>query len=104
MFIDFVRDLPCKITPKATEVLKCKAHQTATGDITHQSTVEEVLEHFQGEGADLVVCDGAPDATGKSDFDEYVQHQLLLSELFVAEALLREGGAFVAKVFRGSRA
>ncbi|CAL1152190.1 unnamed protein product [Cladocopium goreaui] len=70
------------------------------GDITHQSTVEEVLQHFQGEGADLVVCDGAPDATGKSDFDEYVQHQLLLSELFVAEALLREGGAFVAKVFR----
>lgn len=73
------------------------------GDITHQSTVEEVLQHFQGEGADLVVCDGAPDATGKSDFDEYVQHQLLLSELFVAEALLREGGAFVAKVFRGER-
>ena len=31
----------------------------------------------------------------------YVQHQLLLSELFLAEALLREGGAFVAKVFRG---
>eukprot|EP00913_Durusdinium_trenchii_P001545 g1430.t1 len=83
------------------------------GDITHESTVQQVLQHFEGERADLVVCepwcgywfselDGAPDATGRSDFDEYVQHQLLLSELFVAEKLLKEGGVFVAKVFRGS--
>ncbi|CAE8588877.1 unnamed protein product, partial [Polarella glacialis] len=71
------------------------------GDITHSSTVSEVLGHFKGERADLVVCDGAPDATGRSDFDEYVQHQLLLSELFLAEALLRPGGDFVAKIFRG---
>ncbi|CAK9046965.1 Putative tRNA (cytidine(32)/guanosine(34)-2'-O)-methyltransferase (2'-O-ribose RNA methyltransferase TRM7 homolog) (Protein ftsJ homolog 1) [Durusdinium trenchii] len=71
------------------------------GDITHESTVQQVLQHFEGERADLVVCDGAPDATGRSDFDEYVQHQLLLSELFVAEKLLKEGGVFVAKVFRG---
>merc|ERR1712113_936146 len=71
------------------------------GDITHSSTIEEVLQHFHGERADLVVCDGAPDATGRSDFDEYVQHQLLLSELFLAEALLRPGGDFVAKIFRG---
>lgn len=71
------------------------------GDITHASTVEAVLGHFEGERADLVVCDGAPDATGRTDFDEYVQHQLLLSELMLATALLRPGGGFVAKVFRG---
>ncbi|CAJ1403564.1 unnamed protein product, partial [Effrenium voratum] len=71
------------------------------GDITHRSTVEAVLGHFEGQLADLVVCDGAPDATGRSDFDEYVQHQLLISELLLAESLLRRGGAFVAKVFRG---
>eukprot|EP00439_Symbiodinium_sp_Y106_P038302 s2228_g4.t1 len=40
------------------------------GDITHRSTVHEVLSHFAGELADLVVADGAPDATGRSDFDE----------------------------------
>merc|ERR1711963_885055 len=64
------------------------------GDITHASTAEAVLKHFDGERADLVVCDGAPDATGRIDFDEYVQHQLLLSELFLAMALLRPGGSF----------
>ncbi|CAE7610836.1 unnamed protein product [Symbiodinium sp. CCMP2592] len=61
----------------------------------------KVLSHFAGELADLVVADGAPDATGRSDFDEYVQHQLLISELLLAESLLRQGGVFVAKVFRG---
>lgn len=71
------------------------------GDITHTSTAEAVLGHFGGERADLVVCDGAPDITFRVDFDEYVQHQLLLSELSLATMLLRPGGAFVAKVFRG---
>lgn len=71
------------------------------GDITHAATAEAVLSHFAGERADLVVCDGAPDVTFRVDFDEYVQHQLLLSELALAVALLRPGGAFLAKVFRG---
>lgn len=74
------------------------------GDITHESTVRAVRDRFEGEAADLVVCDGAPDATGRSDFDEYVQHQLVLSEVQLASALLRPGGAFVAKVFRGEHA
>ncbi|CAK0869309.1 unnamed protein product [Prorocentrum cordatum] len=64
----------------------------------------EVLGHLRGDPADLVVCDGAPDATGVGDFDEYVQHQLLLSALLLAEALLRPGGGFVAKIFRGEHA
>merc|ERR1712216_87552 len=71
------------------------------GDITHLATAEEVLGHFEGERADLVICDGAPDITFRVDFDEYVQHRLLLQELSLAAELLRPGGAFVAKVFRG---
>jgi len=71
------------------------------GDITKAATAQEVLSHFHGELADLVVCDGAPDATGRTLFDEYVQHQLLLSASFLAAAVLRPGGNFVAKVFRG---
>lgn len=75
------------------------------GDITSQATVDEVLRLFR-EGqteryADLVVCDGAPDVTGMHDLDEYIQAQLLLSALSITSQLLREGGTFVAKIFRG---
>nr|KAJ3410788.1 putative tRNA (cytidine(32)/guanosine(34)-2'-O)-methyltransferase [Polyrhizophydium stewartii] len=49
------------------------------GDITQQSTAELIISHFDGEQADLVVCDGAPDVTGLHDMDEYIQAQLLLA-------------------------
>jgi tRNA (cytidine32/guanosine34-2'-O)-methyltransferase len=31
------------------------------GDITKESTVREIVAHFNGQLADLVICDGAPD-------------------------------------------
>ncbi|GLD71715.1 putative tRNA (cytidine(32)/guanosine(34)-2'-O)-methyltransferase isoform X1, partial [Lates japonicus] len=31
------------------------------GDITKVSTAQEIIRHFEGQPADLVVCDGAPD-------------------------------------------
>lgn len=31
------------------------------GDITSVKTAEKIIEHFNNELADLVVCDGAPD-------------------------------------------
>lgn len=31
------------------------------GDITQLSTAKEIIQHFEGCPADLVVCDGAPD-------------------------------------------
>lgn len=51
--------------------------------------------------ADLVVCDGAPDVTGLHDMDEYVQGQVLLAALNITTHVLRSGGTFVAKIFRG---
>jgi tRNA (cytidine32/guanosine34-2'-O)-methyltransferase len=60
-----------------------------------------VISHFHGEPADLVVCDGAPDVTGLHDMDEYVQGQLLLAALAITTAVLKPGGTFVAKIFRG---
>ena len=39
--------------------------------------------------------------TGLHDMDEYVQSQLILAALVVVTRVLRPGGAFVAKVFRG---
>ncbi|KAG8249957.1 putative tRNA (cytidine(32)/guanosine(34)-2'-O)-methyltransferase [Homalodisca vitripennis] len=71
------------------------------GDITKLSTAEEIISHFKGETADLVVCDGAPDVTGLHDMDEYIQGQLLLAALNITTHVLKLGGTFVAKIFRG---
>lgn len=71
------------------------------GDITSKATAEDIIRHFQGSLADLVVCDGAPDVTGLHDIDEYMQAQLLLAALNITTNTLRPGGSFVAKIFRG---
>ncbi|KAI7879003.1 FtsJ-domain-containing protein [Lichtheimia hyalospora FSU 10163] len=71
------------------------------GDITKKSTAEQIISYFEGEMADLVVCDGAPDVTGLHDMDEYIQAQLLLAALNITTHVLRPGGTFVAKIFRG---
>lgn len=71
------------------------------GDITKRSTAEAIISEFHGAKADLVVCDGAPDVTGLHDIDEYVQSQLLLAAFNIAAHVLRPGGTFVAKIFRG---
>lgn len=67
------------------------------GDITKSDTANQIVNHFSGHKADLVVCDGAPDGqcllfrpcrvahseketvTGLHDLDEYMQAQLLLA-------------------------
>lgn len=51
------------------------------GDITKYSTAVEIIRHFDGAKADLVICDGAPDVTGLHCMDVYVQAQLLLGKL-----------------------
>lgn len=50
---------------------------------------------------DLVLSDGAPDVTGLHDLDIYVQSQLLFAALNLALCVLKPGGKFVAKIFRG---
>ena len=71
------------------------------GDITSKSTSDEIINHFEGQKAQLVICDGAPDVTGLHDMDVYVQSQLLLSALSITTRVLAEGGTFIAKIFRG---
>jgi len=70
------------------------------GDITSADTARSILELFDNQHADLVVCDGAPDVTGLHDVDDYLQGQLLTSALALATHLLEPGGIFVAKIFR----
>ena len=83
------------------------------GDITTPSTVTRILQAldpdtYVGDAedsgshpVDLVISDGAPDVTGLHDLDIYIQSQLLYSALNLALRILKPGGKFVAKVFRG---
>ncbi|RXG47126.1 hypothetical protein VDGE_05436 [Verticillium dahliae] len=86
---------------------------TLRADITHPATVPLLLKALdpdydatsQSKNAahpvDLVISDGAPDVTGLHDLDIYVQSQLLFAALNLALCVLRPGGKFVAKIFRG---
>lgn len=86
---------------------------TLRADITHPATVPLLLKALDpdydsssmGQQAshpvDLVLSDGAPDVTGLHDLDIYVQSQLLFAALNLALCVLKPGGKFVAKIFRG---
>ncbi|MES1920145.1 putative tRNA (cytidine(32)/guanosine(34)-2'-O)-methyltransferase, variant 2 [Bonamia ostreae] len=70
-------------------------------DITDPKTHAQIVKAFDGQKADLVLSDGAPDATGLDDMDYYVQNELVLSALKLAVQILENGGTFLAKIFRG---
>lgn len=97
---------------------------TLKADITHPSTIPLLLRALDPEAyeqpsipsdapssvtaairqphpVDLVISDGAPDVTGLHDLDIYIQSQLLYAALNLAMGVLRPGGKFVAKIFRG---
>ncbi|OQN98374.1 hypothetical protein B0A48_15642 [Cryoendolithus antarcticus] len=90
-------------------------------DITHPSTIPLLLKALdpdmdgpaQSDSSensnarstthkiDLILSDGAPDVTGLHDLDIYLQSQLLFAALSLAVRVLKPGGKFVAKIFRG---
>ncbi|PSR76444.1 uridine-2'-O--methyltransferase TRM7 [Coniella lustricola] len=86
---------------------------TLRADITHPATVPLLLKTLDPDHdsasttqqashpVDLVLSDGAPDVTGLHDLDIYVQSQLLFAALNLALCVLKPGGKFVAKIFRG---
>lgn len=86
---------------------------TLRADITHPATIPLLLRALDPtydpesqpqhatQPVDLVISDGAPDVTGLHDLDIYVQSQLLFAALNLAMCVLKPGGKFVAKIFRG---
>ncbi|KAL7410394.1 FtsJ-like methyltransferase-domain-containing protein [Mrakia frigida] len=70
------------------------------GDITLLSTAQKVIAAMDGEKAELVICDGAPDVTGLHTLDAHLQAQLLLAAISITLHLLAPGGTFIAKIFR----
>ena len=71
------------------------------GDITSPATAESVIKAMEGEKAQLVISDGAPDVTGLHDLDEFMQSQLVFAAFNIACFMLEEGGTFMAKIFTG---
>lgn len=54
---------PCQLLPPHT--VPCSPPRPGSqGDITSEATAREVISHFHGHHAELVVCDGAPDGAG----------------------------------------
>ncbi|KAF8821026.1 putative ribosomal Rna large subunit methyltransferase FTSJ1 [Cardiosporidium cionae] len=94
-------EIPLIVAVDLQEMAPIEGIITLQGDITSSETLRTILQHFNGQLAHLIICDGAPDVTGLHDIDEYVQSQLLLAALKVVIQLLVPGGTFVAKVFRG---
>ena len=71
------------------------------GDITNQTTLQKILSLADNKKVDLVLCDGAPDITGFNEFDIYVQSQLVLTSLNISIRMLKEGGNFLTKFYKG---
>ncbi|PYH77657.1 SAM-dependent methyltransferase/cell division protein FtsJ [Aspergillus uvarum CBS 121591] len=74
---------------------------TSSADNSSPSTTPTPTAVRPPHPVDLVISDGAPDVTGLHDLDIYIQSQLLYSALNLALGVLRPGGKFVAKIFRG---
>ena len=51
---------------------------------------------------DLVISDMAPTTSGQRHADQYRSYELVMRALELAKAVLRPGGAFVAKIFQGA--
>jgi 23S rRNA (uridine2552-2'-O)-methyltransferase len=72
-------------------------------DLSLPSLPGRILE-FLGRKADLVVSDAAPNTTGIAFTDQARSADLVRIVLSLARQTLREGGAFLAKIFEGPEA
>lgn len=74
---------------------------TIAGDIRDAATGATVMRALGG-AADLVTSDLAPKLTGIAERDQALSFELIKSALDFASAVLKPGGAMVAKLFMGS--
>ena len=72
------------------------------GDITHDSTIEEIAREISGGALNCVISDISPRLTGRYDTDQAISLELSTMALDVASDLLAPGGGFVTKVFQGA--
>lgn len=71
------------------------------GDFTEPDVLDRILRALDGQPADLVLSDMAPNLSGLSDVDQPRAMYLVELALDMARQVLAPGGSFVAKVFQG---
>jgi len=72
------------------------------GDITEDSTIQDVMGHLGNRELNAVISDISPRLTGRYDTDQAISLELSTMSLDVASDLLSPGGCFVTKVFQGA--
>lgn len=75
--------------------------ETIKGDITSDRTIEKIVGMVGVRGADVVICDAAPNLSGNWSLDHAKSIDLTTSALGCAKKILKPGGNFVVKVFQG---
>lgn len=91
----------CVVSVDVQDIIPIGGVTFIKDDITSETCVERVLDALGRRGADLVICDGAPDVTGMRDLDEYLQTELLVSALSMSLRVGQSGSGFIGKCFRG---
>lgn len=71
------------------------------GDFTDESVLNEILTVMNGDLADLVISDMAPNMSGMNSIDQPAAMYLVELALAMAKDILKPKGNFVAKVFQG---
>ena len=98
-----------KLSKKDTKIISVDLQEFAPidnvdiiiGDITNEEIIEKIILKANNNPIDLIICDGAPDITGLNEFDVYVQSQLVLNALNTCIRLIKIGGNFITKLFKG---
>lgn len=75
--------------------------QFVQGDFTETAVFDEIVNCLNGEMADLVISDMAPNMSGVKAIDQPRAMYLLELAVDFASQVLRPGGVFVSKVFHG---
>lgn len=71
------------------------------GDFTEESVLNSIIDAMDGDQADLVISDMAPNMSGISDVDQPKSMYLVELALDLARETLKPGGVFVSKIFHG---
>jgi 23S rRNA (uridine2552-2'-O)-methyltransferase len=71
------------------------------GDFTEEAVLNQILSVMDGELADVVISDMAPNMSGNNAVDQPAAMYLVELALDMAREVLKPNGSFVAKVFQG---